>query len=127
MNCSAIFLLAYGYCLDYDSDKNMSEQSDDLGINTSSADYTMPRGPGDIEECTRLLNEGHQLNAFDDSGNTPLHYAAESQNLEVMKLLIDSGASVNAHDERVIGNTPLGEVAGNCTFAVAKLLIDSGG
>jgi ankyrin repeat protein len=81
---------------------------------------------GDIEECRRLLAEGHQPNAFDDLGKTPLHYAAEGQHLEVMTLLIDSGASVNAHDERVVGNTPLGEVAGSCSFAVAKLLIDSG-
>lgn len=43
-----------------------------------------------------------------------------------MKLLIDSGAGVNAHDERVIGNTPSGEVAGSSSFGVAKLLIDSG-
>jgi len=41
-------------------------------------------------------------------------------------MLLDSGANVNAHDERVIGNTPLGEVAGNCSLSVAKLLIGSG-
>lgn len=81
---------------------------------------------GDIEECKRLLEEGQQPNAFDGLGKTPLHYAAEGQHLEVMKLLLASGAGVNAHDERVIGNTPLGEVAGSCSFGVAKLLIDSG-
>lgn len=83
-------------------------------------------GSGDIEESKRLLKEGHQPNEFDDIGKTPLHYAAKGQHLELMKLLIDSGANVNAHDERVIGDTPLGEVAGNCPFEVAKLLIDSG-
>lgn len=81
---------------------------------------------GDIEEVKRLLDEEYQPNEFDDLGKTPLHYAAEGCQLEVMKLLIDSGASVNAHDERVIGNTPLGEVAGSCSYEVAKLLIDSG-
>jgi ankyrin repeat protein len=81
---------------------------------------------GDIEEVKKLLAAGYQPNEFDDLGKTPLHYAAEGQYLEVMKLLIDSGARVNAHDERVIGNTPLREVAGNCSFEVAKLLIDAG-
>lgn len=81
---------------------------------------------GDIEEVKRLLDEGRQPNEFDDLGKTPLHYATEGRHLDVMKLLIDSGASVNAHDERVIGNTPLGEVAGSCSYEVAKLLIDSG-
>ena len=81
---------------------------------------------GDVEECRRLLDEGYQPGEFDDLGYTPLHYAARGQHLEVMKLLIDSGADVNANEERVIGNTPLGDVAGNCSFAVAELLIEAG-
>src|SRR5258705_6298514 len=81
---------------------------------------------GNIEEVRRLLVIGQQPNEFDDLGKTPLHYAAEHGYLEVMESLINTGANVNAHDERVIGNTPLGDVAGSCSFEVAKLLIDSG-
>jgi ankyrin repeat protein len=47
-------------------------------------------------------------------------------NVDVLQLLLASGANVNAHDERVIGNTPLREVADNCSFEVAKILIDAG-
>ncbi|MBA3354541.1 MAG: ankyrin repeat domain-containing protein [Pyrinomonadaceae bacterium] len=104
----------------------MPGHSDDISDSYEQERLHDAARSGDPEECRRLLDEGHQPHAFDDLGKTPLHYAAEVQHLEVMKLLIDSGASVNAHDERVIGNTPLGEVAGNCSFAVAKLLIDSG-
>ncbi|MDV2994314.1 MAG: hypothetical protein N4J56_003968 [Chroococcidiopsis sp. SAG 2025] len=43
-----------------------------------------------------------------------------------MKLLIEMGADVNAHDESTISDTPLGAIAGNCDFEVAKLLIDAG-
>ena len=81
---------------------------------------------GDIETVTRLIDEGHELNVFDELGKTPLHYAAERGHLEVMKLLLASGADVNAHDERVIGNTVLREVASNCSFDVAKILVEAG-
>ena len=81
---------------------------------------------GDVGEVRRLLKEGYDPNEFDDLGQTPLHYAAEQAHLSVMSALLESGANVNAHDERVIGNTPLGDVAGNCSYEVAKLLIDAG-
>jgi len=105
----------------------MSEQSDDY-LKDLHEQWRLHDAAlsGDIEECKRLLDQGQQPNEFDDLGRTPLHYAGEGQHLEVMKLLIASGANVNAHDERVIGDTPLGEVAGNCSVEMAKLLIDSG-
>src|SRR6266404_8755309 len=81
---------------------------------------------GDMETVTRLLNEGHQPNVFDELGKTPLHYAAERGRLNVMRLLLASGADVNAHDERVIGNTVLRDVDSNCSFEVAKILVDAG-
>jgi ankyrin repeat protein len=81
---------------------------------------------GDVEEVKRLLNVGYQPTEFDELGKTPLHYAAERGYLEVIDVLIASGADVNAHDERVVGNTPLREVAANCSYEVAKILIDSG-
>lgn len=81
---------------------------------------------GDVAEVKRLLKDGYQPNVFDELGKTPLHYAAARGQLEVMEVLIASGADVNAHDESVIGNTPLREVAHNCSYEVAKILIDSG-
>jgi ankyrin repeat protein len=105
---------------------NIQEQPDDMGDWYEQERLHRAAQSGDIEQCKRLLDEGHQPDAFDDLGMTPLHYAAQRNHLEVMKLLIDSGAGVNAHDERVIGNTALREVAGSCSFEVAKLLVESG-
>jgi ankyrin repeat protein len=81
---------------------------------------------GDVAEVVRLLKAGYQPNVFDDISRTPLHYAAEHGHLQVMEVLIASGADVNAHDEDAIGNTPLREVADNCSYEVAKILKDAG-
>jgi ankyrin repeat protein len=55
-----------------------------------------------------------------------LKYAAGRGHLDVMRLLLASGADVNAHDESVIGDTVLKDVASNCSFDVAKMLVDAG-
>lgn len=81
---------------------------------------------GDIEEVKKLIEEGFDVNRFDDLGMTPLHYAAMEEHLDIMKFLIDAGADVDANDETVIGNTPLGQVAGECSYEAAKILVDAG-
>jgi ankyrin repeat protein len=81
---------------------------------------------GDLAEVTRLLNEGNSPNVFDELGKTPLHYAAAHGHLDILRLLLASGAGVNAHDQRVIGDTVLRGVASNCSFDVAKILVDAG-
>ena len=81
---------------------------------------------GDLASVRRLLASGCDVNTFDSIGRTPLHYAVEGEHYDVAKLLIESGAAVNAHHEDSVGNTPLGEVAGRCSLRIAKLLVDSG-
>jgi ankyrin repeat protein len=81
---------------------------------------------GDVERVAQLLKDGYQTNFCDELGKTPLHYAVERVHLDVIRILLASGADINAHDERVIGNTPLRDVAANCSFEVAKMLIDAG-
>jgi ankyrin repeat protein len=66
------------------------------------------------------------VNAFDEIGKTPLHYAVEKEHFDVVRFLIEAGADVNAHHESTIGNTPLAEVAGNCSLGMANLLINAG-
>ena len=43
-----------------------------------------------------------------------------------MRVLLEAGADVNAHEEARIGNTPLRDVAAECSLAVATFLVDSG-
>jgi ankyrin repeat protein len=81
---------------------------------------------GDLARVNDLIERKYPLNRFDDLGQTPLHYAVQNNRLEVVKRLIEAGANVNAHDERVIGNTPLSDYARECTYEMAKVLIDAG-
>ena len=82
---------------------------------------------GDLEEVRRLVEEGFDVNAFDEALSlTPLHYAVREEHLEVAEYLISVGADVNAHDRDKAGETPLGAVAADCSYAVASLLIRAG-
>ncbi len=82
---------------------------------------------GNLEEVRRLIENGYDFNAFDDSMSfTPLHYAIVNEHYNVAKYLIEVGANINANEEEKIGETPLGQVAANCTYEMAEFLISHG-
>jgi ankyrin repeat protein len=81
---------------------------------------------GDLAALQTFLDAGDDINAFDVTGQTPLHFAAEHNRIPAMRFLLAHGADVNAIDESVCGDTPLGSVAGNCSLEVAQLLISAG-
>ena len=53
-------------------------------------------GTGDLAGVQVLLDKGANVNAKDNEGFTPLHQAAEWGHIEIVELLIASGAYVNA-------------------------------
>lgn len=81
---------------------------------------------GNVEKCAQLIVAGYDINAFDDIGNTPLHYAAEKEHFELVSFLISNGANVNSLDVARIGQTPLAHVAQACSLKMAKMLLDAG-
>lgn len=60
---------------------------------------------GDVTEVARLIADGEDVAAVDDSQFTPLHLASQQGHLGVAKVLVNAGAPVNARDS--YGNTPL--------------------
>ena len=59
---------------------------------------------GNVEDVEDIINEGANIEHFDEIGNTALMYAAIYGHLEVVKLLIIAGADINATS---IGNPEL--------------------
>jgi ankyrin repeat protein len=66
-------------------------------------------GWGDIDAAKALINAGIDINKAGDLGYTPLHVACMKGNLEMVKLLVESGAELFAVSE------------GDGPFATARL------
>jgi len=60
----------------------------------------------DTKKLKELVKAGVNVNARNECGWTPLHYAVGGGHLEIVKLLLKSGADVNAK-EKMRGLTPL--------------------
>jgi ankyrin repeat protein len=68
-----------------------------------------------------LLKSGANPNSTDDSGATPLHYAARRGAEEIAELLLAHGADVNA--KTLSGETPLFRAVGNLKMSMVELLL----
>ncbi|HSB12011.1 MAG TPA: ankyrin repeat domain-containing protein, partial [Blastocatellia bacterium] len=82
----------------------------------------------DLEKTRLLLDHGADVNATSDDGRTPLLIAASQRGSnDVVKLLIDRGASLTAKSPAVVGyTTPLAEAARFGDEALFNMLIDRG-
>ena len=69
----------------------------------------------------RLLELGANVNLRDADGDTALHGAAESGNVEIMRLLLDKGADPNTRNKQ--GGTPLMWAAVFGNDEAARLLL----
>lgn len=66
---------------------------------------------GEVEEIEKLLAQGVDVNQTDDEGYSALQAAAENDNLDVVKLLVEKGANVAYKGEYTA--LQLAEMAGN--------------
>ena len=81
---------------------------------------------GDIEDVKQHLLNGANVNEASDSfyHNTLMHIAADSGNLEMVKLLLTNHADVNIRTDA--GSTPLGSAVASHHPEMVKLLINNG-
>jgi hypothetical protein len=80
-----------------------------------------PNGP---EVVLLLVEAGADPNARRPGEETPLHWAASSDDAHVAAALIDSGADINAPDGSI--GTPLANAVGYGCWEVARLLVARG-
>jgi len=75
---------------------------------------------GNTEQVRQLITTDN-VNDKNGEGKTPLHIAARTGNLEIIELLIKSGANIEANDNT--GKTPLHEAAQYGHYNSAQRLI----
>ena len=83
---------------------------------------------GNAERLRVLLeNDPNLLAARDSDGSTALHCATWKGHQAVVKLLLEAGADVNAHNQNDHwGTTPLHAAAHANQAAIARILIENG-
>ena len=69
-----------------------------------------------------LIEHGADPDTRDVEGFTPLHRASSSGRVEIVCLLIEHGANVEANDYQVTGRTPLDVASGEQREKIIKLL-----
>lgn len=60
----------------------------------------------ELDELRALLASGADIEATDDSGWRPLHFAAQKGSVDVVEMLVEAGATIDSTNNK--GDTPLG-------------------
>ncbi|MBM42055.1 MAG: hypothetical protein CL483_09065 [Acidobacteria bacterium] len=79
---------------------------------------------GDTGTVRRLLGDGTSPDASGPDGTTALHWAAESDAVEIARALVGAGATAEATNR--YGVTPLTLAATNGSLGMVRLLLDAG-
>jgi hypothetical protein len=85
-----------------------------------------PHGP---EVVATLIDAGADPSASVEGSwhaETPLHWAASSDDVEVARALIDGGADIEAPGASIAGGAPLDDAVGYGCWQVARLLVERG-
>ena len=78
---------------------------------------------GDLAAVKSVLEgASHLVDTTDETGRTPLHWAARGVHVEVLSYLIDAGADVNSQDVNLV--TPLHSICSRGHVEAARILID---
>lgn len=86
----------------------------------------VPNGPAVVD---RLVSAGADVDARwvgDPAPETPLHWAASSNDVAVLDALLDAGADIEASGAVLGGGSPLADACGFGNWAAARRLVERG-
>ncbi|KAI9694965.1 MAG: hypothetical protein M1822_000582 [Bathelium mastoideum] len=81
---------------------------------------------GNVEQTRNLLDKGADPYDEDTSGSTPLHYAAEGENLEVVELLLKHRSRVDPNTRDEAGSAALYHATNSRNLGLVELLLKHG-
>ncbi len=76
------------------------------------------------EKIETYMTEGANLDNYDHNGNTPLFFAAQHNDINLVHKLVASGAGVNT--QALNGSTPLSEAVRHRNINIVSFLLDHG-
>ena len=85
-----------------------------------------PRGPEVVAVLIAAGADPSARVAGSWHAETPLHWAASSDDVEVARALIDGGADIEATGASIAGGPPLDDAVGYGCWRVARLLVERG-
>jgi ankyrin repeat protein len=102
------------------------DDEDDTGTSTDSLESRLRKAAtsDDIMIMKELVEQGANINAADDHGETALHFCSDRGMLDGVVYLLELGADPNAVDHDGISVLQAAVIAGHA--AVCKILLDEG-
>jgi hypothetical protein len=91
-------------------------------FNTPPLVYTVIEAPQNLNPVIGLLDVGANIDARDHRNRTAVYIAAETGNIELLRLLVERGADLQS----VYQGTPLHRAASNGHLECVQLLLESG-
>lgn len=84
--------------------------------------------PNNAAVVSALIEAGAEVNAQFSGAHreTPLHWAASSDDIEVLDLLLDAGADIEAPGAVIAGGTPLDDAVAFAQWRAAQRLVERG-
>ncbi|MFN0282958.1 MAG: ankyrin repeat domain-containing protein [Kineosporiaceae bacterium] len=87
---------------------------------------SFPNGPAVVDRLVRAGADVNAHSAFAAHTETPLHWAASSDDVAVLDALLDAGADIEAPGAVLGGGTALADACGFGNWAAARRLVDRG-
>jgi hypothetical protein len=107
-------------------DRDLINARGELGMSSSNSPLLLAAIFGHKDIAEALIKASHPVDVVEDSGQTPLMWACRRSYVDVVRLLLEHGADVNAKDEYKATPLHFAACPGIGNADIVRLLIDAG-